>query len=240
MREEFKRLENGSEVFIEHLPSAYGYSNKYSWLYSIFIKFDASDALHEGHEEFLETKEALIIALEHNEVAKYVGSRVMDGWSELYFYAIDSQGLDTITAHILKDAGYQYETSVVRDSKWDFHYKNLLPNELEVAHIQSREIINLLREEGDTLEQVREIEYYLSFATPTQKERYIAEHIPEGFTFKDEVSSEEFANGIALSKNDTVNEKNLEKNVEKLHESVQKVRGYYEGWSTTLVTKEEE
>jgi regulator of RNase E activity RraB len=193
-----------------------------------------------GYEEFLETKEALIIALEHNDVAKYVGSRVTDGWSELYFYALDSQGLDAITAHILKDGAYQYETSVVRDSKWDFHYKNLLPNDLEVADIQSREIINLLREEGDALEKVREIEYYLSFATPTQKERYIAEHIPEGFAFKDEVSSEEFVNGIALSKEDAVNEKQLLHNVEKLYESVKKVHGYYEGWSTTLVTKEEE
>jgi regulator of RNase E activity RraB len=240
MREEFRRLEDGLEVKIEHVPSAYGYSNKYSWLYSIFIKFDALDELSKGYEEFLETKEALIIALEHDDVAKYVGSRMVDGWSELFFYAADSRGLDAITAHILKDAGYNYETSVVRDTKWDFHYKNLLPNELEIAHMQSRDIINLLREEGDILDAVREIEYYLSFDTPTQKERYIAQSIPEGFIFKDEVSSEEFANGIALSRENAVCEEQLHDNVTKLYESVKKAHGYYEGWSTTLITQKEE
>jgi hypothetical protein len=239
MRENFVRVEDGTKIAIEHEPTAFGYSKKYSWLFSLFIKFDALSEQNEAYEEFLETKEALIIALEHDEKAKYVGSRMLDGWTELYFYAEDSKGLDTIVAHILKDAGYVYESSVVRDSKWDFHYKNLLPNELEMAHIQTADILELLQEEGDALESEREIEYYLSFSTPTQKERYIEECIPEGFAFKDEISSDEFANGVALVKNDTPTQEKLDENVTKLHESVKKAHGFYEGWSTTLVDSKE-
>ncbi|MEO1937376.1 MAG: ribonuclease E inhibitor RraB [Sulfurimonas sp.] len=239
MRENFVRVEDDTKIVIEHEPTAFGYSKKYSWLFSLFIKFDGLNEDADGYEEFLETKEALIIALEHEEKAKYVGSRMLDGWSELYFYAEDSKGLDTIVTHILKDAGYLYESSVVRDGKWDFHYKNLLPNELELAHIQTQDILELLKEEGDNLEHKREIEYYLSFETPTQKERYIEEFIPKEFTFKDEISSDEFANGIALTKEDAPSQEILEENVQKLHESVKKVHGYYEGWSTTLADNKE-
>jgi len=239
MRENFVRVEDGCTIAIEHEPTAFGYSKKYSWLFSLFIKFDALQDNSQAYEEFLETKEALIIALEHNEKAKYVGSRIVEGWSELYFYADDSKGLESIVAHILKDAGYVYESSTVRDSKWDFHYKNLLPNELELAHIQSQEILQLLQEEGDLLQKEREIEYYLSFDTPTQKERYLQEYLPVEFSFKDEVSSDEFANGIALSKVDRPTQEILANNVTKLYESVKKAHGFYEGWSTTLIDDKE-
>ncbi len=238
MREFFKRVEDGNEIIVETNLNAYGYSNKYAWLLSVFIKFDAADESQEGFEEFLETKESLIIALEHNEQVKYVGGRSVDGWSELYFYAEDSKGLDSEVAKILKPANYVYESSVVRDSKWDFHYKNLNPSALELAHIQSEKIIYLLEEEGDTLETPRIVEHYISFDTPTQKERFVNGLTQESFTFKDEISSEEFENGIALSKEHAVTREAVTKVVEELFEMMKDGHGYYEGWSTTLVEED--
>jgi regulator of RNase E activity RraB len=205
---------------------------------SIFIKFDAADETQEGFEEFLETKESLIIALEHDEKAKYVGSRLVDGWSELYFYADDSKGLDKIVATILAPSNYVYESHTVRDTKWDFHYKNLTPNELELAHIQSDKIIYLLEEEGDDLEAVRPVEHYISFDTPTQKEKFLENLKLDGFVLKDEISSDEFENGIALLKEHSVTRESLHKVVAELFELIKEYQGYYEGWSTTLVAKE--
>ena len=234
MREFFRRIEDGSEIIVETDMNAYAYSNKYAWLLSVFIKFDAADETQEGFEEFLEAKESLIIALEHDEKAKYVGGRSVDGWSELYFYANDSKGLDSEVAKILKTMDYLYESSVVRDSKWDFHHKNLTPNELELAHIQSDKIIYLLEEEGDTLHEPRIVEHYVSFDTPTQKERFLENLTEENFHFKDEISSEEFENGIALSKVHAVTQEAVTAVVEELFELIKSENGYYEGWSTTL------
>jgi len=235
MREFFKRVEDGSEIIVETDMNAYAYSNKYAWLLSVFIKFDTSDESSEGFEEFLETKESLIIALEHEERAKYVGGRSVDGWSELYFYADDSKGLDKIVTSILAPSNYVFESHTVRDSKWDFHYKNLTPNELELAHMQSDKIIYLLEEEGDNLEVVRPVEHYLSFDTPTQKEKFLANLDLDGFVFKDEISSDEFENGIALVKEHAVTSQEVQKVVEALFEAMKDYNGYYEGWSTTLV-----
>jgi len=235
MRDFFKRVqEDGSEIYIESDMSAYGYSERYSWLFSVFIKFDASQNSKERFEEFLETKESLIIAIEHNN-AKYVGSRVVDGWNELYFYAENAKTLNAVVAKMLSGSGYLYESSVVKDTKWNFHYKNLLPTALESAHIQSEKIIFMLQEEEDDLEVPRPVEHYISFATPTQKEKFI-ERLPfEDFTLKDEISSEEFENGLALVKRHAVTEQEVRKNVEALFEALKTEQGFYEGWSTTLV-----
>jgi hypothetical protein len=238
MRELFTRVEDGNKIIVETDMNAYAYSNKYAWLLSVFIKFDAADEGQEGFEEFLETKESLIIALEHDKKAKFVGGRIVDGWSELYFYAADSKGLDKIVANILAPSHYIYEAHTVRDTKWDFHHKNLTPNELELAHIQSDKIIYLLEEEGDALEKVRPVEHYISFDTPTQKERFLESLDEEKFSLKDEISSDEFENGIALQKEHAVTQEAVGKVVEELFEMIKVQNGYYEGWSTTLAKEE--
>jgi len=240
MREFFQRVEDKSSVIIEIDLNAYAYSGRNPWLFSVFIKFDASDETQSGFEEFLETKESLIIALEHNDVAKYVGSRAVDGWSELYFYAEDSKNLDAIVSKILKSNNYLYESSVVKDNKWDFHHKHLTPTELEQCHMESEKIIFMLEEEEDDLEVSRVVEHYISFEMPTQKNRFLNTLDIEGFQLKDEISSDEFENGIALVKKHKVTREVVKKEIEKLFVEVKKCQGFYEGWSTTLAVEIEE
>ena len=235
MRERFQRVEDGNIVGIEVDVNAFAYSNVYPWLLSIFIKFDVSQEDEMRYEEFLEIKESLIISLEHDEVAKYVGSRMVDGWYELYFYAQESKNLNTQVAHMLTSTQYVYETSVVRDAKWDFHYKNLLPNELELCHIESEKIIAQLQEEGDTLDVPRVVEHYVSFELPTQKNRFLNTLALEDFSVKDEIATDEFEYGVALSREHCVTSSTLREVVSALFVEIKKAQGYYEGWSTTLV-----
>lgn len=240
MRELFTRNEENSSVHLEVDMNAFAYSSDNPWLFSVFIKFDGADELSESFEEFLESKEALIIALEHEERTKYVGMRIVDGWSELYFYANDSKDLESIVTKILAPSHYVYESSVVRDTKWDFHYKNLKPTELELCHIESEKIIFMLEEEDDDLTVVRPVEHYISFELPTQKNRFINTLDIEGYTLKDEISSEEFEHGIALVKEHNVTSETVREEVTKLFEIIKKNQGYYEGWSTILASELEE
>ncbi len=237
MRELFTRIEENSVVHLEVDMNAFAYSSDNPWLFSVFIKFDGADEASESFEEFLETKEALIIALEHEDRTKYVGMRIVDGWSELYFYANDSKDLDAIVTKILSPSHYVYESSVVRDTKWDFHYKNLKPSELELCHIESEKIIFMLQEEDDDLEVVRPVEHYISFELPTQKNRFINTLDIEGYTLKDEISSEEFEHGIALVKEHNVTSQTLQEEISKLFEIIKKNQGFYEGWSTVLASE---
>lgn len=234
MREIFKRVQDSCEMVIETNLDALDAKEMNPWLFSVFLKQDATT--DDRYEEFLETKESLIIALEHQDRAIFVGSRLYDNWAEFYFYAYDSKMLDAITSKILSPSLYTYESNVVRDTKWNFYEKELYPSELEFCHIESDKIIFMLEEEEDDLSVKREVEHYLSFETPSQKDRFLANLNIDGVTFKDEISSDDFDNGIALIKvhapkdsSDVINE---------LYEKVKECGGYYEGWSTTLALQE--
>jgi len=240
MREIFTREEDGSSYFIEVNIDAGEYKKDNPWLFSVFIKYDGLDDKSDAYEEFLETKESLIIAIEYEDKAHYLGSRVVDGWSEFYFCTSSSSEFTSMVTAILKDTGYAYESNIVKDKKWGFYELQLFPRELEFVHIQGAKIIFLLEEEGEDLSIARDVEHYISFETPTQKNRFLNSLELEGFTFKDDLSSEEFEHGVALVKNHAVDEKTIITTVNELFKKVKKDKGFYEGWSTTLVNEDKE
>ena len=240
MREYFTREVDQEIVHYEVNMCAGEFKQGNPWLFSVFIKVEALDASKEGYEEFLETKESLIIALEHEGSVKFVGSRVVDSWSELYFYSSDSKELNSMVTAILKESGYAYESNVVRDNKWNLYETQLFPTELEQHNIQSEKIIFLLKEEGDDVSIARDVEHYASFTTPTQKNRFLNTLELEGFSFKDDISSEEFEHGLALVKKHAVDIVTINAAVSELFELIKKEKGFYEGWSTTLLEHKEE
>ena len=168
MREVFLRLEDKSTFNIEVDIDAGDLKGNNPWLFSVFVKYDGLDNSSEAYEEFLETKESLIIAIEYEDKAHYLGSRVVDGWNEFYFCTSTSKELNPMATSILKDTGYAYESNIIKDKKWNFYELQLFPTELEFVHIQSDKIIFLLEEEGEDLETPRDVEHYISFLTPTQ------------------------------------------------------------------------
>ena len=237
MREFFQRVEDGVVNNIEIEMDAFAYSEKFSWLFSVFVQYDPKNNSEESYEEFLETKESLIIALEHKQKVKFVGMRVVDGWSEFYFYAGSPKELNATVSKMLNPSKYVHESSAVKDKKWDFHFKNLSPTELELAHMQSEKIIFLLKEEGDDLSIVRPVEHYFSFQTPTQKNRFINTIDLEGVVFKDEIDGNEFEHGAAFIKEHSVTSEKVKVNVDLLYNAVKKENGFYEGWSTILAVE---
>ena len=239
MREVFKKVMNGSEVNIEIETDAPLYKKANPWLFSVFIKYANLDETQEGYEDFLDSKEALIIALEHTGKANYVGSRVVEGWSEFYFCCSDAKEFNSIVSKMLSCTTYAHESNVVRDTKWNFFETQLFPTELELHHMESAKIIFLLKEEEDDLDLEREVEHYAAFDTLTQKERFIAKAQLLGFTFKDDIATDEYEHGVALVKIHTPKEDVVQKVVETLFKEIKKEHGSYEGWSTTLANEEE-
>jgi len=238
MREIFQREDNDTFVQIEVDVDAVECKDDCPWLFSAFIKHNGFEENQDKYEVFLETKESLIIALEYEDMSKYVGSRVVDGWSELYFYAPSSKELNSMVSAVLKSTGYVYESNVVRDTKWDFYLSQLFPTELEFHHIISAKIINQLQEEGDILNLAREVEHYVSFETPTQKERFVNTLNLDGFVYKDDIATDEFKHGVALVKTHSITYDEMKQVVDTLYLQIKKEQGFYEGWSTILVKDE--
>ena len=238
MRETYTKTIDNEKYKIEFYDEALEYKTKNPYLFSVFIKYDGFYESQAGYEEFLETKESLIIAIEYEDSAKYVGSRVIDGWSELYFYTSTLKGFNATVSAILSPSHYVYESNIVKDAKWDFYETQLFPTELESHHIVSQKIISLLKEENDNTQAIREVEHYAVFDTDGQKERFKENTLKSGFLYKDDISTEEYDYGIALVKEHNIEETEVEKVVNELYKLIKKEHGYYEGWSTTLVNQE--
>jgi hypothetical protein len=236
MRETFSRIEDSEVVNIEVYLDAKAYKDENPWIFSVFVKYDG---LNDELDEFFETKESLIVALEFEERAYYVGNRLVGEWSEIYFYAPESKLLDSITAKILKPTGYIYESNAARDKDWDFFDLNIFPTDLELCLMQSQKIVTIMQKEGDDISISREVEHYASFDTKTQKERFIGKALTLGFVFKDDVSTEEFDHGVAITKEHNLSEDELKKEITPLLDLIKEEHGEYELWSTTLASDEE-
>ena len=234
MREFFNRIEDNELVKIEVDIAAKDYQETHPWLFSVFIKYDAFDDTDEKMTEFFELKESLIIALEYKDISYYIGNRIIDNWSEIYFCAEDSKGLEAIANDVLKSSGYVYECNVVKDSKWEFYDFNIYPTELEIAIMQSNKIVEMLEDEGDNLATCREVEHYASFDTATQKDRFVAKASESGFIFKDDLDAEEYDHGVALVKEHNVTEEELIHVVSDIFALIEEERGSYELWSTII------
>jgi len=237
MREVFLRTEDLQTTKIEVDVDAIGYKNRFAWLFSIFVKHETSQT--NRYEEFLEIKETLIISLTHNDKAKYVGSRKIGEWSEIYFYTSTSKELNQIVATVLKGTNFIYESNVVKDIQWNFYQHELFPTELEYHHITSDKIIEQLKDEGDMLDTPRDVEHYISFDTPTQKQRFLDNLNIDGFKYKDDIDTDEFEHGIALVCFQPITNDIMKNNIQKIYPHIKKENGYYEGWSTLLVEDEE-
>jgi len=220
-------------IFIEVNLGDIRFEKDYEYLVSVFVKFDAMHEDINDVEEFLEFKETLIDSLKPD--AEYIGMRIVDGWSEFYFYTKDSKGIEQKVSKIFSGSGYVYETSIVRDAKWDFYYKNLFPNDLEMYLIYSKKIVLQMMGEGDTLATPREVEHYVSFDTASQKKRFL-ENIKEiGFEYKDDIDNKELAHAVAVTKEHALDQDSLRKNIQLLLDLVKKDHGKYELWSSTVV-----
>ncbi len=206
--------------------------NELEYLVSVFVKFNALHEEIESVEKFLEFKEKLITALEKEAV--YIGMRVVDGWSEFYFYSKESKGIEQKVAAVFSGSGYVYETSISKDNKWDFYYKNLFPSDLEMYLIYSKKIVLQMMAEGDNLVEPREVEHYVSFDTASQKERFLEGIGSIGFVYKDDIDNKELEHAVAIAKEHSLDQDSLKENISALLELVKKDHGRYELWSSTI------
>ena len=135
---------------------------------------------------------------------------------------------------VFRDSGYKYETSVVKDLKWDFYYENLYPSEIEMYLIYSEKIILQLMAEGDNIFKPREVEHYVSFDTKSQMDRFVKNVRNIGFEFKDEIDNKELLHAVAIIKEHSLDQDTLKSVISELLEYIKKDHGRYELWSSVI------
>ncbi len=214
--------------------------NEYPWLFWVYVQLrhESVDGAINPEEIAIveELQEQFSIEMKLSDLGVYVGSRLSDGWLEIYFYNRHNKGVEKKCAQVMKAFGdYAYETASKRDKDWAFYTKTLYPNIYMQQQIQSRDIIEALIDEEDDLSVVRKVEHYTFFQTLASRERFATLFEKEGYEILGDVEDEgDYMYGLVVSKEHAVDAQTVETTCAFLIENTLLEHGIYEGWSTTL------
>ncbi len=211
------------------------------WLLWAFLKMNEVDDEGFATDSELATLKSVTETLQEtlsNEIdAINVGQKYEDGWLELYFYAPTAKKFQSIVSKVL---GSDYVTDIgsARDAKWEHYLYTLYPDALMLQQIQSRHIMDELKEAGDDLSVEREVEHYLGFLTETNAKRVAETLYLHDFKEKDISynSSEEYGYTLVMTQTHAIEEELLEELAFLLITTAEKEHGIYAGWSTGVTS----
>ena len=211
----------------------------------VFVKMQRPDdtglCSREECERLRQLRETVAAALHEQLGARFSGSRMSEGWFELYFYARSGKRLIAAAGEAMQAfSGYTFDTGSSRDEEWEHYEKELYPDTLMVHQIQNRHIIAELVEAGDAIDLPREVEHYLFFQLPAQQQRAVERLEACGYETRGYVEQEgDYCHGVVMAKVQPVDEETMMETVTELTEAASAEHGRYEGWSTTAAGETE-
>jgi len=186
-----------------------------------------------------EIRRGLSEVLELRNGALYAGTRFVDGWAELYFYAAWSKGAEKQFRDAFKQHGYErIEYGANRDTHHRFYHETLRPDAYELQQIRDREILRQLEEEGDDLDAVRPVEHYLFFQTETAMRRCALAMAADADSVETGLQEDgRYPHGLLLRIEHDCRPETLARVTRPFLDTAEREHGIYLGWSTTLAKR---
>ena len=211
------------------------------WLLWAFLKMNEVDdegfATASESAKLKSVTDTLKETLSNEIDAINVGQKYEDGWLELYFYAPTAKKFQSVVSKVL-GSGYITDTGSTKDAKWEHYLYTLYPSALMLQQVQSRHIMDELKEEDDDLSIAREVEHYMGFLTETNAKRVAETLYLHGFKEKDISynSSEEYGYTLIMTQEHAIDAELLEELAFLLITTAEKEHGIYAGWSTGVAS----
>jgi hypothetical protein len=163
----------------------------------------------------------------------YVGRLRNDGrWQVMLYGPAGHSDALNVLAHTL-DLGRQFETGSKPDPDWTYYRDFLMPNAERRQWMQDRRVLDVLEEHGDDHSIPRRIDHWAYFRTPTSRQAFVQDVIPEGFALE-ATSDDAQAFGAQVFRTDTVELDHIHEVVMKLFKLAEQHGGYYDGWEGPL------
>ena len=165
--------------------------------------------------------------------AMQVGRIKSDGKQELLYYAPNGDGLEDVLKNAMADfSTYRYRFGVRTDADWSEYTDFLYPDPYQYQAIQNRRVVQQLEEQGDKLEQEREVDHWLYFTTEADMNSYISEVEKLGYKVLSQRKEEEKESSFILNiaRNDKVVWNIVNEYVWELCDIAEKHNGSYDGW----------
>jgi uncharacterized protein (TIGR01619 family) len=208
---------------------------------SIYFKQPRSDGLS-SREEFdtlnaIEDK--LTAAVEQECGATMSGRITTDGRREFYFYASDPQTFEeVVTKSMALFDGYEFDSDKQEDPDWNQYLNVLYPSEEDIERIKNREVLEVLKGNGDALESPRDILHWAYFKTETDRSDFSNSAQALGYRIDSESEFDEKDNpyGICVGKEQDIRSDALDQAVIDLLRAAKRANGEYDGWESPVVT----
>lgn len=180
--------------------------------------------------------------LEHDLVSGlgsiYVGHLYAAGKGSIYFYTSDDSKSNAVVRQtMLGFPTYKYEVRTSSDPEWE-GYRSLYPSPLEMQLIQNHRLIQSLIDQGDKIEEERQVDHWIYFTTNENRQGFVKEIAVKGFKIEDQ-REVEATDGkpfqLHISRNDPVTVEATDTYILELWQLAEQFNGTYDGWETFLV-----
>jgi Family of unknown function (DUF695)/Regulator of ribonuclease activity B len=195
-------------------------------------EFDALQAIEEALEDRL-----------GSDRCQYVGRCTTDFHRDFCFYIDRSLNWEQSVVEVMSSfPDYRYTAYTSEDRDWEIYRAFLYPSRAERRQIDNRQMCIILEQNGDRLEEAREIEHWADFSHDRNRSEFVTEAIELGFILGslDESSTEEKIRYSArIWRLDIPSFQNIDTIVSPLFHLAIAHNGKYDGWSCAVVRSSE-
>jgi hypothetical protein len=181
-----------------------------------------------------------LVATLINDGVQYLGRCTTNACRDFVFYIAHAQAWPThVAASMQAFPDYSYEVGTREDPEWSTYTGYLYPGERDLQIIQNRRVCQLLEERGDALQAPREIDHWLSFASPQALANYVQAVAPQGFAVRSQASEPDEAGRYSLQlwRTDVPGYSAINEVALPLFDLARASEGVYEGWESVLITE---
>ncbi len=181
------------------------------------------------------------IATRHDIV--YVGRMTSKGYRNLYFYFGEEMLIEkTLSSCMEQYSNYEYDFGIKSSDKWNSYLNFIYPSPKLYQSMMNRRVLDYMEEQGDNLEEEREVAHWIHFKSEKERRAYELEVKEKGYKIKRkdlDSTNEEFKYQQVISREDKVNRNEIDKYTIGLWELANKLNGDYNGWEARIINEKE-
>jgi uncharacterized protein (TIGR01619 family) len=168
----------------------------------------------------------------------FVGRLTSDGHRDFYFYVTDTTNYEqVISAAMSTKSDYKFISGAQKDKDWKIYFDFLYPLPQQRQSMENRKVIENLVKEGDKLTKPREVDHWIFFKNPEDRERFLEKIKSEGFTIVDKDKIKKGGDmpfSLHIKRVDKVDYQSVDNYIIHLWKVAQDCQGDYDGWETSV------
>jgi hypothetical protein len=173
------------------------------------------------------------------DLSQYVGRCTTDSYRDFFFYISKPKDwMQSVTDLMLSFPDYQYTADIREEKDWSTYRLFLYPDKAARQSIDNRRICLLLEENGDLMNEAREIEHWAYFTDEHSRSEFVSEVIQLGFSIGSlEVSDikDTMKYSARFCRDDIPSFMNIDNVTLPLFYLAINNNGYYDGWGTAII-----